>query len=351
MLPVGAHGGDLLSRWARGQHAEVIAIVDEIAKFYSFIRTWSFLNGSYWAGRTFTLTEDVLRSFLDMLAARGVKVLLSQGDLFQSGVSSGTQACVQEIILSVLRTHRACFVGLDGCNEPCNNSDASPAELAEWVRPFVRAYPDLPVSLGSIVEGPNGQAHQQRRRDYCIPPATVFDHHISAPNHMESLLIGRHWAEGYESPLWLHVASEPRGPGARVTPPVVEDVDLLCAMAIASVMSGGIYVGFSGPGVISDEGERIEDMAGFAEVPQAVALLPKDVHRWHRFHGGSGNRGKRVYAVPSDDSARAEHALCDDGRFVALLHPNNGGCWAERPHRIEKQVDFGGAARLVIGTV
>lgn len=353
VLAVGCHAGDLLSRYARGQRGPVCAILDEIAQYYSFIRTWSFLNGSYWAGRTFDLTTDVLRDFCTDLRIRGLKVLLSQGDLFQSGVSSGTQGRLREVLLHALETHRDVFVGVDACNEPCNNSDATPAQLADWIRPIVRAYPDLPCSLGSVTEVRSGDAYAALRREYCIDPANVYDHHISGPS--EDSLIERQWTEGYESPLWLHVASEPRGDGPQVTPPQVSDVNRLCQMAIASVMSGGLYVWFSSPGVKSDLGESFPSMAGFAEVPQAVAMLPTTIHRWRRFHGGWDRDFSidRIYAVPRGaDDCRAEHALASDGRFVVLLHGETWReCYALKPHRIEKQVEFGELGRLIIGTV
>jgi hypothetical protein len=353
-LPVLCHAGDLLSRWQRGQHTAVGEILDTIRSAgYHGVRTWSFLTGSYWTGRQVEITYDGLMGYCAALRARELKLLLSQGDLWQSQVSTTVRHRVRQIILDTLAEGgvRDVLCGLDAANEPVNNGGATPQQLTDWLRPIAERAPDLPISTGAVGEiiGDRPGDYAQRRKDYAVSPARMHEHHISGSVEQ---LIGRHWTEGYESPTWLHRASEPRGPGQRVSGTRVTDPYVLQLMAVASVMSGGEYTYFCGPGVISDEGESFAAMPGFREVPPLIASLPQDLHLWPtRCHGGARFAGTRIYAVPEGEDTRAEHTIADNGRFVCLLHRGHWErCYAERVHRVYRQVDFGAAGRLILGT-
>jgi hypothetical protein len=209
---------------------------------------------------------------------------------------------------------------------------------------------DLALSTGAIGELPSDtpDTYAARRRQYADG---LHEHHIAGSSGAQ--IIARHWTEGYESPTWLHRASEPRGPGRRVSGTRITDPAVLQLMAVASVMSGGEYTYFCGPGVISDEDERFSDMAGFREVPALIASLPQDLHTWpRRCHGGQTWAGMRVYAVPPGVEARAEHTLAADGRCLILLHGREWpACVTERAHTVTAQWDYGAHGRLILGRV
>jgi hypothetical protein len=146
---------------------------------------------------------------------------------------------------------------------------------------------------------------------------------------------------------------EPAGPGALVS--AIDnrqelDADALCAMAAMSLMTRQVWVYFRGPGVKSDEGERLQDMPGFRDVPRVRALIPADVMRYSGplTHGGDTWRRERVFAAQGE--VRADHVLHSDGRFVALIYgPGSLDVPQTRSARIHIDHRWGNKARLVVG--
>jgi len=145
---------------------------------------------------------------------------------------------------------------------------------------------------------------------------------------------------------------EPAGPGELVS--AIDnkhelDAHALCAMAAMGLITRQAWVYFSGPGVKSDAGERLQDMPGFREVPKVRALIPADVMRYDKiFHGGDTWKNERVFAAQGE--VRADHAYYHDGRFVCLIYgPGSLDVPQTRGARIDVDHRFGDKARLVVG--
>lgn len=339
VLPLGVHFGDGLARWVRGEQQHVLDRLDLFARAgYQFVRTWTVLTGDYWRGSDVgpwtPHYRDHLASFASAVRSRGLKWLVSQGDLWQ--LDRAGREAVREALLSSL--DRVDLVGMDGGNEVMNNGGASPAQVAEWLQPIARRWPDLILSTTSPMEGADEADDRASRRAWEIPPASTFDQHYLGD---WSRSIRVQFNAGHERVTFrFGWASEPRGPGRRVSVHRVERVGALCAMAVAAAIGKQAFVYFCGPGVRSDEGERFDQMPGFFEVPRTVALLPPTLHAWRTTHGGV--RAERPWFHVTDDpghrTMRVDQAIDDTtGEAVALAYN-------EVPARL-------GDHRLIRGTI
>lgn len=364
VLPILCHFGDAFSRWSRGQQLAVMGDLDDIASAgYHGIRFWSTLGlddhgGGYWAGRAVgpTYTPDYwshLQAFLEALRDRGLACQLSQGDVRAVAIpdrrdfANQMASCVNAVGSHVV----ALF---EGANESRDTGEPDPDKLARFVAMF-RERCQLPlVALSSYT----GTEDAQILNDFSVSPADVFVCHGYRGNrwwdkvrHTFSLVYPE---PGHVKPTkrqgWQ---GEPAGPGARVS--AIDnrhelDADALCAMAAVSLMTRQAWVYFSGPGVISDEGERLQDMPGFLEVPRVRSLIPPDVMRYSGplAHGGDTWQRERVFAAQGE--VRADHALHSDGRFVALIYgPGSLDVPQTRSADITVDHRFGNKARLVVG--
>lgn len=354
MLPVLCHVGDLLSRWCRGQHDDVRALMAAIAGAgYHGVRTWTVLAGDYWRGREVgpqvtTHYWALLFDFAAELASHGLGWLVSQGDAMRVQTTTPAREAFARRLVETLP--RELVLGVDTGNETWQNGEPDPARLAAFARVIAAAWPDVPLSLTSP---PGEESHELDAMS--IAPANVFDVH----GHRG----GRWWDKvrhifsiPYEGrpQRRLGIQSEPFGPGALVsasqhthelTTPVMQ------AAAVMSLMARQAWVYFSGPGVMSDAGEDLRDMPGFAETPAAVALLPRDVMGGRLLHGGETWRDLRIF--PADGETRCDHVRLEDGRWVCLIYGPSWPAVASRtPQRhvtVERDEAFGTSARLVIG--
>ena len=353
VLPLCCHAGDLYSRHARGH--DITPILREIAAAgYHGIRTWTCLVGQpYWAGREVMAAAGTLEAFVRLVADHGLGVMLSQGDLWQNSVTSAQRRQVRDACAAVLASGlRNAVLSADAANEGVNNGGATPDRLVEWLRPLADAHPDVIYTLTSPMSEEKADLAA-----YTQPPARVYDVHGNRDGGTTSI---RHiFNTGYESaPVRLGIQSEPTGPGQRVSVGRESDPDVLCLMALASLISRQWFVYFCGPGVISDDpGQTFAAMPGFLEVPQAAALLPRDIMTWARLvHGGARSGSPRIYAVPTgNESARADHAIeraDGTGKFACIMYGQGWErCTVARPHRIETDHTFGAAGRLVVGSL
>lgn len=356
VLPVLCHAGDLLSRYCRGQVAEVRALLAAIAAAgYHGVRTWMVLAGDYWEGRevgpqTTPHYWALVHDFAHDLDAYGLGWLVSQGDALRVVTTTAErEAFARRLVETVDRRE---VLGVDCGNESWQNGEPDPARLVPMARVFAAAWPDVALSLSS----PPGEERAELDA-WSLDPATVWDVHGYRGGHWWDKV--RHiFSVAYEGRPARHlgIQSEPFGPGALVSASQNKHelvTGVMQAAAVQSLMARQAWVYFSGPGVMSDAGEDLRAMPGFAETPAAVARLPRDVMTGRLIHGGATWAQERVFAA--HDETRCDHVLLPDGRFACLIY---GPSWAsvasavpERDCRIETDEAFGTSARLVVGSV
>lgn len=348
ILPVLCHFGDGLSRLARGH--DITPELDAIAAAgYDGVRTWTVLHGDYWAGREVGpmhgAAADYWRAVLDyadLLRARGLRWLVSQGDMLRALSAQGMRRDFMDA-LSARLIDESVF-GVDAGNEAWQNGETDPAKLREVVEAF---RPGAVWSLTSPAD--------EDKIDLDRYAGSVYDVHGFRDNRAWDKI--RHiFSLAYEvrPDRRLGIQSEPFGPGARVsvTANKAELTGGVMALACAvSLMSRQAWVYFSGPGVVSDEVERLASMPGFRDTPMMRAALPADLMTFESLvHGGASQKGRRVFAVPGTDETRADHAIADDGRFVCAVYgPRWKDVTQERDCRIERQIECGEAGYVVVG--
>jgi hypothetical protein len=350
VLPVLCHAGDLLSRWTRDPAGARALMADIAAAGYDGVRTWTVLHGDYWRGREVGPMHQAdywsqVLSFAAALRTSGLRWLVSQGDLMRA---VPRQVDRREFMAALARSlDDELVLGVDAGNEAWQNGEADPARLREVVEAFRAVRPCAVWSLTS----PAGE-----ERDELDPYAgSVYDVH--------GYRGGRSWdkirhifslAYEVQPQRRLGLQSEPFGFGGRVS---VTDhkheltSDVMTLACAVSLMCRQAWVWFSGPGVMSDEAERMQDMPGFRASPAVRDWLPRDLMTFTSLvHGGASQRGRRVFAVPGVDETRADHAFADDGRFVAALYgPRWREVTQERAADITQTLDLGDAGRLVQG--
>jgi hypothetical protein len=359
VLPILCHFGDSFSRWTRGQQFAVMGDLDDVAGAgHHGVRFWSTLGlddhgGGYWAGRAVgpTYTADYwahLQAFLEALRDRGLVCQFSLGDTRRVAVPDLRDYAYRAgDVVNAVGSH-VVALGLE-VNEDRDTGNQGASKLAQFNGWFRERCPNVLVGLSAFT----GTEDVAVLDDYSQSPANVFVCHgyrggrwWDKVRHIFSLV--------YEGKPKKRVGwqGEPAGPGSRVS--AIDnrhelDADALCAMAVMSLMTRQAWVYFSGPGVISDEGERLQDMPGFREVPRVRALLPADLMRFDDiFHGGETWRDKRIFAA--DGEVRADHAMAHDGRFVCLIY-GPGSLDVAQTRNADISVDhrFGNKARLVVG--
>lgn len=353
VLPVLCHAGDLFSRYCRGQVAEVRALLASMAGAgYHGVRTWTVLSGDYWRDREVgpTVTTHywaLVADFGREVEATGLRWLVSQGDALRVVTTTRERQDFATRIVEAIP--RAVVAGVDCGNEAWQNGEPDPSRLVPMARVFAGHWPDVPISLTS----PPGE--ERVDLDAWSPdPCTVYDIH--------GYRGGRWWDKvrhifsvAYEvkPARRLGVQSEPFGPGAFVSASQNKHelvTGVMQAAAVQSLMARQAWVYFSGPGVMSDAGEDLRAMPGFAETSAAVALLPRDVMSGRLIHGGSTWAHERPFEAVGE--TRCDSVLLSGGRGVTLIY---GPSWAgvatapmARRLTVESDTAFGTSARLVI---
>lgn len=328
VLPTYAHAGDLFSVFVRDR-PRALGQLDAIARAgYHGVRAWLTLgcgpgtsagcpSGAYWRGRE--VGPDVtpqywaeVGAFLEALADRRLRLVASQGDVGQLRDRRAymTQLRVQHDASPVIDW-------VDCGNEAWQTGEPDPARLAACVTHYgggasLRTLTDAPI-YGQVEPAP---VIFDR---FSVPPADAFDVH--------SWRGGRSWDKrrhiwgytycGEGCPLLkLGINSEPPGGGVRVS--AIEhreemDDEAVALLALASHLGRQAFVWFSGEGVILERG--LEGEPGFAAVPRAVALLPRDVYTFRTsHHSGATFRGIRV--LEPQGEVRIDGRQSDDGRFA-----------------------------------
>lgn len=352
VLPLVCHAGDLLSRWFRdpdGTKRELNVIA---SAGYDGVRTWTVLHGNYWRGREVgPMHQDNywlgVEQFRDELRVRGLRWLLSQGDMLRALPSNEERRVFMQRLAGLFRSED--IIALDAGNEAWQNGETEPLRMIRAIETFMEV---TPVPVWSQTSPPG-----ETKDELDLYDGSVFDVHGYRAGHYWDKL--RHiFSIAYEGKpsSRLGIQSEPFGFGDLVsasenkhelTPRVMS---LACAM---SLMSRQMWVYFSGPGVMSDAGQRLEDMPGFLSADYIRSSLPSDLMTFQSLvHGGASQKGRRVFAVPGTDETRADHAIHDDGRFVCIMYgPNWRNVIQEKEARIGQIIECGDAGRIVIGVL
>lgn len=351
VLPVLCHLGDGLSRWTRDPGG-VSALLDDIAAAgYDGVRTWTVLGGSsYWNGREVGPMYqgnyfDHVSAFAAALRARGLRWLVSQGDAMRLLPSTPERQAFMRSLAE--RLDLELVAGVDAGNELLWNGETDPARMRAAVDAFRGV---LPCAVWSLTS-----PGSEEKADLDTFSGSVFDVH--GYRDARSWDKVRHiFSIGYEGKpsARLGIQSEPFGYGDLVSASANKDELTSGVLALAcavSLLSRQAWVYFSGPGVKSDAGQRLQDMPGFRETPQLRAWLPRDLMAFQTItHGGASKRGTRVFAVPGTDETRADGVIHNDGRWVwALYGPRWRECALERASDIVSEFSCGEAGKLVQG--
>ena len=352
VLPVLCHLGDGLSRWTRDPGG-VSALLDDIAAAgYDGVRTWTVLGGSsYWNGREVgpmyqSNYFDHVSAFAGALRQRGLRWLVSQGDAMRLLPTTPERQAFMRALAE--RLDLELVAGVDAGNELLWNGETDPAKMRAAVDAF-RAV--LPCAVWSLTS-----PGTELKADLDRFSGSVFDEHTYRG--------GRIWDKArhpfgipYEQKPSSRLGLGSEGPGYGDLVSAIEHKDEL-GHAGAMLLLGGmsmiarqLWVFFSGPGVKSDAGERLQDMPGFRETPQLRDWLPRDVMAFQTItHGGASRRGTRVFAVPGLDETRADGVIHDDGRWVwALYGPRWRECALERASDVVSEFSCGEFGKFVQG--
>lgn len=374
VLPVFEHCGDCFSRYARGDVEGVRHILRLVKQAgYDGIRFWSTLgdDNPFWDGRGVgpddPQTPDYwnkLRGFLTMVRDHGLTVHWAQGDL-----TPGVVRNRQDFAYNSCRVAREVGIEVvalfEGLNEARDTGEPNVDKVAQFVSWFKEGCPEPLTGLSAFT----GHEDVELLNRWSRPPADLFIVHSYR---------GGRWFDKIRH-VFTTQYGEPHspkkrngwngeGPGNGVLVSAIdnkhemnaETYQLLAAMAL---MAREGYVHFSGPGVISDcapgeirgnnppcNGEKLEDMPGFWEVPRVKQMLPADIMRYDAlFHGGRDSR--RWYAA-TDHDTRVDHAWYRDGRTcVNVYGPNPGSARELKRGTITHDTVFGNQGRVFCGQV
>ena len=337
VLPRVLHVGDLLARYHYDpEWAE--EVLDEIAAAgWQAVRSWTVLRGSYWEDWGTPITPDHpwywdnLRAFCQALTSRGLRWLVSQGDLCAWTGQSGRIAFMQQLAheLTAHGGNDSLMFGVDCGNETAWNGEDDPQQLREMLDAFL-AVLNTPIrTLTSWDEDhPNEFLVGDVQRD------------LHTGRWPWPQVARRVFNVGYEvQPHVFTMYSEPAGQGCQeyggdtrighhvsATSEPAEwndgDPEIQLAYAAIHAIAKGQFVCFMSPGVITDE--SFTHYPAFSLVPRLYAALPQDLTTWTTFHGGEGRAFSpdRILAVPSDDGldVRCDHAMGPGGQRVCVAY-------------------------------
>ncbi|MDD5366953.1 MAG: hypothetical protein PHR30_16570 [Gallionellaceae bacterium] len=349
--PVFCHAGDLFALYVRDPET-VRGQLDVVRDAgYMGIRFWTTLGGDYWTSKGREVGESTtpdywgrLATFLGDLHARGLRNIISQGDV---GLLADRPAFMRRLGTTIDAVGAEVAASVDAGNEAWQTGEPDPVRLAEMVTWFRAVCPGPLLTLTS----PPGETKAELDA-YSLDPADLYDVHGYRGGHWWDKV--RHiFSLAYEGQpaRRLGVQSEPTGPGPLVSVTEYQDEltdDTLAAMAVMSLMSRQAWVYMSSHGV-SWQGP-LERQPGFYSVPKAVALLPPDITSWPTLiHGGERWAGTRVFAAWGD--VRADQACSADGRVACLLDGPASVIQAtpERPIVVTTDERLSPHVRLVVG--
>jgi hypothetical protein len=346
ILPVFCHAGDFFTRYTRDPDAVRRLLDDIVGKFHG-VRFWTLLKGDYWAGREANAGEqtEAFHRFGKELQDRGLKAMISQGDLWNDRTHEDRMRMHRAIRESFPRDVIS-FV--DAGNEVINNGGASAEDCAEWIE-----------GLPGILHLSTTQS--ELREDltrWSQSPAQIFDEHGYRDGHWydKTRHIYNVTYENRPHNRWLGMQSEPFGPGDRVSVSenkheLTEPVEAFAG--VVSVMSRQVWCWFSGPGVISDESEQMQDMPGFKTTGALIEQLPRDLMRYERLvHGGKRQGDARVFGVDDPRKlTRCDHAIANDGHFVCCIYGPSPRYERLQAYDSHGDIQLGDDRRIVWGRI
>jgi hypothetical protein len=380
-LPVIMHAGDLLSRVIRGLRGDEshLAFVNEsldvmAAYEYDGARTWVATygpqEGTFWWQRDVNPNDPLLDAavlwYCHALKARGLGWLVSMGDVSMLiSPLSERMAFARRIARLIASVDPSLVLGVDGGNEAWQTGEPDPSRLRQIVQAFREI---IPCDVWSCTSG------ESERKDHVdLYAGSVADRHgwrdgetWDKIRHIFSPMV-----EGvYDA--YLLIDSEMFGYGRNVSATDEHSMRTMTAntirMAVVqSLASRQIPVVMSSVGVISDGmverlgggrfrpifdgGERFADIMGIDSAKVARKLVPNDIMAWPtRCHGGAGQTGRRVRAVPALDETRADQAFSSDGRVFSVEYgPRWRECFSEKSFNIEVEHYFDAEGRVLYG--
>lgn len=337
VLPIFCHAGDLLALFARDPSWAEGELDDIAAARYDGVRTWTWLEGSYWdrLERVYIPTSrfhgtywETVRDFALALRRRGLRWIVSQGDMLRFAPD---RAAFMRQLAETLRESGGFDViaAIDAGNEAWQNGEDDPERLCAAVEPF-RAV--LPVPIWSLTS-PQGE----EQADLDRYSGSVYDVHGSRGGHVADKI--RHaFGLAYEQRprCRLGIQSEPpaawsAGSLASVMDyPEEMDAEAVTLLTTMHLIARQASVWFSSPGVSCRQRGEFARQLGFASVPHVREVLPRDLMQFQTLcHGGESQRGTRVLcaAGEGDSLIRVDGAIADDGRFAVVVYGAVPGDW------------------------
>jgi hypothetical protein len=333
-VPVFYHHGDAGLVWTRNpDDVRRVLDVTQPRGLHGFRAWMGRLLPSYWDD--YILTDQAFVAFQRELKDRNLRLMWDGGDLGRA--SREERQIVQSILLNL--GDRDVLASVSMCNEGNDNSDMSPEEMADWLAPIAEKWPDLPIWCTTGGAGHEDTAHGATTNPN-YDPHKDMDRWNPAP----SRLVGKHgYRDGsivdkarhcfsfvYEGQpkAWVTVDDEPPGPGQFVS--VISNREQLTPEGVSTIfltaaIAGQWWVFFPG---IEQATDPIDTFIPHLErlVAQA-AQLPADLFAFEDLEHGGSSQGNRVWEVtdsPGPETARCDHALADDGRFVCSCYDDAG---------------------------
>lgn len=330
------HAGDLLAR-AKNHGWSVVTAALDYAQSRNFhgVRTWTNLPAPEWWGvppRPGNFSDrdsdhmDIIQQFSRELKSRGLRWLVSQGDLLWLYPDRSRACNYMDRLGRVLQAEGGAdslVLGVDAGNEAWNFTRCTdPVLMGAMLDAFLR---QCPCPIRSMTSAENEGTLNQ----FDGPPVTITDKHGSR-------MAFRHAVErSFTVSYWdgkthaYTIDSEGPGPGPHVSathsPAEWMEPECMGAFAFACLMTRQILVVMSSPGVISDEPfEKYDELLSLA--PRIATMLPQDIQSWREFHGGAdrGFSPERILAV-SGDNVRCDHVKANDGRIGCLVYLDKPG--------------------------
>lgn len=327
----GQHFGDLIGQAiAFGVDAVRPALEAAAAAGAHVIRSWINVEPHpWWSDKpvpSWTLLSDPMRvrEVLALGAELGLRWHLASGGL--AGLSDAQEDTLFDGLADAISdVGPTCIALVEACNEVYgtgDRDDQTPTELARLLERVRRVHPGLLYALTAAAGASEDRAEIAR---WTLPSMRHYYYHPERGGHLWDKL--RHgFSMGYsgEAPTvrWLGWAGECWGNGRLVSVTTHKDELDGGAMALGAAMAAmsrqaWCQMGY-GSVVLTDDDDVVEG-PGFALAPAVVRALPRDLAQFRVLgHGGESQRGQRIWAARAD--VRADYALHDDGRFVALIY-------------------------------
>lgn len=329
--PCFAHAGDLFALFVRNQQRACKEMDDMTRAGYHGARVWTCLGGPYWTAKDRHVGPNLTPNYWALWAVflrefnqRGLRVVVSQGDIGQAGASIEQRKLFAAKMANEARAIDGSgfiYAFFDGGNEAWQTGEPNPDNLAA----FVKAYKDAGGTALLTLTSPPGEDKEELDR-YSISPADLYDVHTYR---------GDHWYDKRRHIFSIPYEGKPNkkngigseGPGNGDLVSVTDNKhelnhEAMAMLAAASFIGRQAYVWFSGEGVMIQAG--LHTQQGFEACARVAQLLPRDVMAFAvQHHSGNSWSHERVL-IPSVNEVRIDGASHSDGRFAFTLDGPSG---------------------------